>query len=427
MQKISIPYDGKKLVRSKILASKKVRWLRPRSFRAPQSPEVLLKEALSRPQGSRKLAEEKIERAAVICSDNKRLPSPYLPTLLEQLEAKTDDIKLVIACGTHEVPPGDFARKVVGRKFWSSSWYKVRVSSTQNPLSRYEAIGETKRGTVVELNEELLDRDFIISSLCVRPHYFAGWEGGVKALLPGCSSLRTVAGNHSYVIGNPRARELVIDGNPVREDMNEVVSLIEARGINYRIADFVPNQADEPVLIGYGEPVSTHRGLARFGEGLCVVRARSSPLVVTVADGYSGKDLFQSLKAYHLACGIAKPSRKPRSKVILIASLEEGVGGKTFVRELIRYAGMKSGLILEDLKERAVRGDFNETLQKINRIAMDSEKADLAVVSPEAPREVERLMEKIGVPFSRELDEVLKSLPYRDALIIPHGSFTVPV
>ena len=204
---LSIPYDEGKFVHSKILASKRVRWLRPKPLQAPKPPGILLKQALSNPLGSRKLVEEKIDKAAVICSDNKRLPSPYLPPLLKHVEAKTDDIKLVIACGTHEAPPDDFVRKVVGREFWSNSRHKITVSSTQNPSSRFEPIGKTERGTVVELNEELLDRDFIISSLCVRPHYFAGWEGGVKALLPGCSSLRTVAKNHSYVVGNPRARD----------------------------------------------------------------------------------------------------------------------------------------------------------------------------------------------------------------------------
>lgn len=210
--------------------------------------------------------------------------------------------------------------------------------------------------------------------------------------------------------------------------MNEVVSMIEALGINYRIADFVPNQADEPVLVEYGEPLSTHGKLARFCESLCVVKAEPSSSVVTVADGYSGKDLFQSLKAYHLASGIAKPGSKPKSKVILIASLKEGVGSKTFSEELIRYAGMKPELIMKDLKERAVKGEFNETLQKINRLAMDSKKTDLTIVSPEAPRDVEKLLEKSGIPFSRELDEMLKSWPPKDAvLIIPHGSSTVPV
>jgi nickel-dependent lactate racemase len=262
----------------------------------------------------------------------------------------------------------------------------------------------------------------------VRPHYFAGWEGGAKALLPGCSNLETIAKNHSYVIGNPNARELIVEGNPVREDMNEVASIVEAQGIKYRIADFVPNLDDEPVLIKYGEPVQTHLELTRFGKSLYTAETKPFSLVVTVAWGYSGENLFQAFKAYHLASNAAKADRERKSKVILVASLREGIGSETFSKEMIRYAGVEPKQILEDLKERAGRGEFNETLQKINRIAMDLEKTDLAVVSPEAPKEVEKLLEESGITFSRDLDEILKLWLHIDSvLVIPYGSFTIPI
>src|SRR5207247_1623583 len=81
------------------------------------------------------------------------------------------------------------------------------------------------------------------SSLNVQPHYFAGYEGGAKALLPGCSGLKTITINHGNVIGNPGCRELMIKGNLLREDMNEVPGILkDFMKIEHRILDFVYNQ-----------------------------------------------------------------------------------------------------------------------------------------------------------------------------------------
>ena len=428
---VSIQYDKDRFVRSEILSAKKVRWIFPREVPATRPVEKLVEEAFSSPMNSKKLEDEKIKSAAIIVSDNTRVHTPYLRLLVRKMESKTDDIKIVIASGTHIVPEIDFVEKVAGRELLVKFWYKVRNSSTQNPLSKYEFVGVTLRGTDVELNKEVLECDFILSSLCVRPHYFAGWEGGAKALLPGCASPKTVSKNHSLSVGKMSAKELTIKGNPVREDMNEVPSLLKKeRGIEHRIIDFVPNKDDVPVLIGYGEPRATHQALADYSHSIYAVKAQPTPLVIAVAEMPLGQNFYQALKACAHATNILKLNNHPKPVTILVASMKNGIGSKTFEKEMRTYCDMEPQEVLEKLKERAAADDFSEALQKINRLAIDEPLRDYLVVSPEAPSDLKAFWKSVGVTFYEELDDALKSLKpvlLKDVLILPNGSSTVPI
>ncbi len=428
---VSIPYDKGKFVHSKLLSPRNIRWVYPREVPANKPVEALVEQAFNSPINSRKLDDEKIGSAAIIVSDNTRVHTPYLPLLVKKMETKTNNIKIIIASGTHVVPEIDFVEKVAGRELLTKFWYKIRNSSTQNPLSKYEFIGTTSRGTEIELNKEILECDFILSSLCVRPHYFAGWEGGAKALLPGCASLKTVSQNHSLSVGNPNGKELIIKGNPVREDMNEVPSLLKKeRGIEHRIIDFVPNKEDIPVLVGYGEPKAAHQMLADYSQSIYAVKAEPAQLVIAVAEMPLGQNFYQALKACSHATNIIKRDNHPKPVTILVASMENGIGSKTFEKEMKTYSNMDPQDVLKKLKERAMAGDFNETLEKINRLAIDQPLRDYLVVSPEASSDLKLFWSKVGVTFYEELDDALKSLNpelLTDVLILPNGSSTVPI
>jgi nickel-dependent lactate racemase len=398
----------------------------PKQVFADSAPDQLLKEAFANPIEASDLTRESMKHAAVIFSDETRLPSPYLGDLLRALTEKAEDVSLIVACGTHELPSEDYAKRIVGEKNLSCS---VIFSSTKNNRSRFSAIGQTTRGTILEVNEEILNRDFVLSSLCVRPHYFAGFEGGAKAILPGCSSLRTTSRNHSYVIGNSSARELVIKNNPVREDINEVPRLLERHGIKYRIADFVADTGNAPFKIGYGDPVKTHSFLSSVAKEIHTVKAPATSLAITVADGSLGKTLYQATKAFSLTTNVLKRKRDCKSSVVLIASLRDGVGSTTWTDELVRYASKPSAEIIQDLRSRAKKGEFNETLQKINRFAIDCETTSLRVVSPEAPKKVERLLNETKILFARELYEATEDFKKSNdkIVLVPKGSSTVPI
>lgn len=349
------------------------------------------------------------------------------------IEPKTDDIKIICAGGTHVPSEPDFIKRVVGEDIYKRYQKSIRVSSVKNPGSKYEWIGVTSRGTPVELNKELFDRDLLISTLNVQPHYFAGYEGGAKALLPGCSGLKTITTNHGYVIGNPNCRELMIKGNPTREDMNEVPGVLrESMKIEHRILDFVLNQDGTMIRAAYGDPNLAHQQLAEnFSRRVHSITSRTSALVVTVADGPTGRNLYQALKAATFGAGLAASSGQPRSTVMLLASLEGGIGGDAFKQEMETYGRMEPDSVIEDLKKRAKLGKVTEASQKPNRFSLDAKKADFIVVSPKAPTPVEELLNKTRIKFFRQIDDALKTVDHalyeKDVAVVPYGSSTVPV
>ncbi len=417
---------------TKLLSPERTRWVTPSPL--PSKPlDLAFKEALATPVGAKPFEREKCWSPAIIISDYTRKYSPFVSRLISMIEPKTDDIKIIFAGGTHSPSEPDFMRTVLGEDIYKRYQKSIKVSSIKNPASKYEWIGVTSRGTPVELNKELFDRDLLVSTLNVQPHYFAGFEGGAKALLPGCSGLKTITTNHSYVIGNPSCRELVIKGNSLREDMNEVPGVLkEFMKIEHRILDFVLNQDSSMVKAAYGDPNMAHQQLAEnYSSRAHSVKSSPSPLVVSVADGPAGKNLYQALKAASFAANLTVPNNQPKSTVVLVAGLEDGIGSDAFRSEMELYGRMEPDKIIEDLKKRAKLGKVTEASQKPNRFALDDGKTDFVIVSPKAPSSVEELLSKTRMRFFRTIDDALgaldKRLYERDVAVIPHGSSTVPV
>ncbi len=417
---------------SKRLTPDKLRYVQANPL--PTKPvDLAFREAMATPIAAKPFERERCWSPAIILSDSTRKQSPFIRQLINLIEPKTDDIKIIFACGTHVPADQTFILKILGEDIYRKYEKSIKVSSTQNPSSKYEWIGVTGRGTPVELNKELFDRDLLISSLNVQPHYFAGYEGGAKALLPGCSGLKTITTNHGYVIGNPNCRELMIKGNPLREDVNEVPGILkEYMKIEHRIIDFVYNQNGTLVKAAYGDPNLAHQQLAEnFSRRAHTVQSRPSPLVLARADGPMGQNLYQALKASAFATGLISKEDQPKPAVILLATLENGIGSDAFRKEMETYGKMEPSAILEDLKKRAKAGKVTEASQKPNRFALDDPKADFLVVSPNAPSVVEELLSKTRIRFYREIDDALKSvdskLYERDVAVLPYGSATVPI
>jgi len=415
-------------VTSELLDEQMIRYVTPYSLPSKSFTEAY-NEAMRQPIGCVSLSADKFNKPALIFVDNTRKLSPFVPMLANTL-AEKGELKLICACGTHKAPSKEHFKTALGEdyeKFRNS----LHISTTREGYD-YEPIGFTTRGTLVELNSELMDRDFIVSTLNVQPHYFAGFEGGCKALLPGCSSLKTILTNHGRAIGNPKARELAISGNDVREDIDEVSSLLEReRRIRYRILDFALNPDGSIAKAIYGKPPEAHVVLAEgYAMKIWAVEAEPARLVISVAEEPLGLNLYQAFKAASFAANLTVTGLMPKSKVIMLASLRDGAGGEAFVYEMERYGRWKASEIMEDLKRRAEKGEITEASQKLNRLALDDRRADFVIVSPNASTEVENLLSKTKYGFYRSLDEAIKDSPQEllsNVAVIPQGAGTVPV
>ena len=346
----------------------KARWLTPLSVAKPLSVEEAFEEALRRPLGAPSLLEEeRVERAAIIIPDHTRPPSPFLTKLVEAVEGLAREVVVVVAGGTHPPPPLSRLKQALGR-LAEEGWFKLRHSWAHSSPSNFRRLGSTSRGTPVEAHRELVEADLVVSTLCVRPHYFAGWEGGCKAVLPGCSSLDSIRRNHSLAVGCLEARELRAERNPVRMDMEEAGRALASR-VRYRALDWVVDVHGGLAAAFYGDPVEAHRAAAKVSLKHYTVEAGPAEAVVAVVEPPLGSTLFQALKAYHLACNV--PAKRGRLRVVLTAPLSEGVGSEEFSKEYVKYAGRPPIDVIEELRARMAKGEFSEVFPKLARMAMD--------------------------------------------------------
>ena len=173
---LHIDYASEKAVFSKLISPNQISWIVPESIPPRASVHELLAAALRNPINSGPLKDEKAKRIALIVADATRLTCPFISQLLQLSREKTDEVEVVIACGSHKLPETDYLKKIIGDDLFRKSWFRVRASSTQNPLIEYEHVGTTTRGTEVELDKEILDADLILSSMNIRAHYLDCFE-----------------------------------------------------------------------------------------------------------------------------------------------------------------------------------------------------------------------------------------------------------
>lgn len=310
---------------------------------ARRDEEEIIRAALRRPIDSERL-EDMVrpgESVCIVTSDLTRpMPSDrVLPIVLRNLlEAgiSADDVTVLFAIGIHRRQTRAEQVKLVGDEVAR----QVRcVDSDPDDLVN---MGRTELGTPVHLTRVAAESDRVICLGNVEFHYFAGYSGGLKAILPGVCGPETVAANHRMMT-EPTARAGVIDGNPVRRDIDSVIDLVRV--------DFILNvviDEDKQVVGAFaGHPFAAHRRAVQ-----CVdVRNRvavenPAHLVIASAGGHpKDLDLYQAQKALDHAASFALPG----APIVLVARCSEGYGNRIFAEWL--GAAESAEAVLTRLKE----------------------------------------------------------------------------
>lgn len=286
--------------------------------------DALVQRALDRPIGSPRLRDlaRRGQRIAILCSDITR-PCPtesLLPFLLDELSVAgipDDDISIVIALGTHRPMTEDEIRAIFGKDI--SRHFRILNHDVNDVLY----LGQTRTGTPVEVFRPVVEADLRIALGNVEFHYYAGFSGGVKAIVPGCASLDTVTRNHAMMV-MPEASTGRLEGNPVREDLEEAARLMPI--------DFILNVAldtDHRVIrAAAGDMIDAHRHLCQLIlQQHRVSIPRRADIVLTSAGGYPKDiDLYQAHKTLEIAAGFAREG----GIIIMAAECGEGFGNANF-------------------------------------------------------------------------------------------------
>jgi len=285
-----------------------------------------VRRALAEPIGSGRLRDivKPGETVAVISSDITR-PMPtakVMPLILEELYAagiRKEDITLVFGLGIHREHTAEEKRRLAGERAWAD----IRVvDSYPKEVVR---LGVTRQGTPVDIDARVARADRRVCLGNIEYHYFAGYSGGGKAIMPGVSTGAAIENNHRMMVReNARAGQLA--GNPIREDIEEAAALA---GIDF-ILNVVLDEKKKIIHAAAGHYIEAHREACAFLDTLYKVRIeKQADIVVASAGGYP-KDinLYQAQKALDNA----KHACRDGGIIILCACCKEGLGEEVFER-----------------------------------------------------------------------------------------------
>lgn len=374
--------------------------------------ETLIREALQNPIGSRRLSEivGPESKIAVIVSDVTR-PTPtekILPPLFEELYlggAKAENITIVFALGLHRQQTEEECRKLVGAEIFE------KIRCIQHDTARCRHIGETSRGTPIEVLEEVLDSDVVVGTGGIEFHYYAGYSGGAKSVLPGVSSEKSVLTNHRMMI-----EENAVSGrvdSPVRQDMEEAAGVA---GLDF-ILNVLLDSRKEIVAAVAGNFIEAHRKGVEVVDSMYKVEVEPADAVIVSCGGYP-KDinLYQANKALDNATQAVKEG----GSIILVAECAEGIGNQIY------ECWNRECKNPEDAVER-FKQCFEFGGHKSAIVAKAAMKFKLYLVSKMPPQQSREAFFTPMESVKDALEAVLSENPAAKIHIMPHGGQTLPV
>ena len=293
--------------------------------------EALVKTAMDSPCGSKTLCElaKGKENVVIIASDHTRpVPSKIIiPQMLKEIRCGNPDadITILIATGCHRGTTRQELIAKFGEDIVESEKIIIHDCDDEDNLVD---IGILPSGGQCKINKIACEADLLVAEGFIEPHFFAGFSGGRKSVLPGVASRATVLANHcSEFIAHKNARTGVLDGNPIHRDM-----LWAAKKAKLAfIVNVVLNSKKEPIYAVAGDFEQAHLKGTDFISSLCAVGAIPADIVISTNGGYPlDQNMYQAVKGMTTA----EATVNEGGVIIMLASSDDGIGGDHFYHQL---------------------------------------------------------------------------------------------
>ena len=388
--------------------------LNPKEIEGVEDPDGEVKRALANPIDSKKLKElaKSHKKIIILVSDISR-PSPssiLLQPILEELREsgiKNEQITIVFGLGVHRKQSQEEKKTLVGEKVYN------QIKCIDHDIDNCVKIGTTKRGNDVFIFKEVLNADFIIATGNLEFHYFAGYSGGAKALAPGVCGRSTISNNHKHFL-EPGAKAGVIEGNPVREEMEVIGEMV---GIDF-IVNAVLNSHKKIVKVVAGDVTKAHREGAKYIDNMFSVQIdKLADIVITSPGGYP-KDI--NLYQTHKAMENASLAVRKGGIIIVAGECRDGLGEGKFAEALMGKLSPQE--LIDELKNNFILGRHKAS--RVAKIHLDSK---IYLVS----RLDSDIKKKLFVNNYKSLKEAFRNALKEQkenakVLVIPYGSSTLP-
>lgn len=407
---IEIPY-GKKKIKIEIDKKRVLKILEPPQLVMGNEAEKIRKAVENPVKSSNFIQFLKDAQDILIIVDDWTRPTPT-EKALEAIYPwiKNRPVKFLVATGAHKLKNRQQLEYIFGR-FFEIFKDQIYIHDARNDQD-VVYFGRTTRDTKIYLNKLIQEAEHLIVIGSISPHWFAGFCGGRKSFLPGVSGFKTIEQNHRYA-AYPDAQLLILDNNPVHEDMMETLKFLKNKQI-FSIQLVLWNNKVYQCIAGDIRD-SFFEGVKKARELFTVEIQEKAEIVVSVNSPPYDKNLYQSQKT--LESG--KSALKKDGILILVSRCEQGIGDKMFFELLSDCKRPKEAL-------KKITGQFG--CHKAIKIAQLAQWAKIWAVTDLSPEALRRVFIR---PFDNLQEAINKALkkkgPKSKILFIMDGNLIVPV
>lgn len=416
MKQVRLPY-GKEFIELEVGDDVDILVSKAGDFKAEKSQEDLVRDALANPIGTEKLSElvKGKKTITIISSDHTRpVPSAItMPILLEEIRSTNPDaeITILIATGFHRPTTHEELVSKYGQEIVDNEHIVVHKSGVDEDMVELDTLPSGGR---LLLNKYAINTDLLIAEGFIEPHFFAGFSGGRKSVLPGVASEKTVLANHcSKFIASDYSRTGILKENPIHKDMEFAAEQAKLAFILNVVID-----AEKKIINAFaGDRVKAHFEGTEFVRGLSTIDGVNADIAITSNGGYPlDQNVYQSVKSMTAAEAAASDD----GVIIEVSRCNDGHGGESF------YKTFKEAAAPKDIEDRVLQIPMEETIpdqweiQILARILVRHKV--IFVTDPEN----RQLIEDMHMTYAESLEEALrmaKEIKGEDAKIafVPDG------
>ncbi len=408
---VEIPYAGSR-IKIEIPDERLAGVFEPNDVSLP-APSTAIAAALSAPLDAPDLSRFLAGASKLLIIVNDRTRTTPTPAILREIEPLLEglNVTVLVATGTHRAPTDEETREILGGLTGKLRSRLIVHDARDEGALTY--VGTTPRGTPVHVNRLVREAERVLIIGSVEPHYFAGWTGGRKSILPGVCGFETIVANHSHSL-SPASLPTALEGNPIHDDMMDAVELVVDE--RFYSIQAVLDRSDRIYAVTAGELDASFRAAVRHAEHVFVVdTGKRAGLVIAVAPPPLDINLYQA----HKAIEHAKLAVAEGGVLLLVAACPEGVGEENFVNTLTAAATPADAL-------KSIEGPYRFGLHKVARLVEAVTRWNVWAMT-ELPDDV-----ITGVFFrpvhdlQAAVDEALAADPETRAVVLPSASITVP-
>lgn len=300
------------------------------NYKEEKSQIELVKESLKHPIGTKPLSElaKNKKNVVIIASDHTRpVPSKaIIPPMLEEIRKGNPEanITILISTGCHRGTTKQELVSKFGQEIVDNEKILIHDCDTTDVVD----IGTLPSGGKCIINKVAYDADLLVSEGFIEPHFFAGFSGSRKSVLPGIASRITVLANHcSEFIAHPNSRTGILEGNPIHKDM-----VWAARKAKLAfIVNVVINEKKEAIYSVAGDLEEAHKQGCAFLSSLCKVKPIPSDIVISTNGGYPlDQNIYQAVKGMTAA----EATVNKGGVIIMLSKSNDGHGGDHFFHQM---------------------------------------------------------------------------------------------